>query len=278
MSDLRSILLAAAAILLMVTAAHAADQVLTGVISSSGQKLEGVTVSAKMEGSTITTSIYTDEKGAYYFPPLPAGKYKVWAQALGFETAKSSVDLTAGRHQDLHAAANHGCGAPISAVAERIGARGVAGSNPTGCAHEENLHEQLQLLPSYGLRIAIPFRRSRLEQDHRSDEGHRQYRRIPAREVNQDHRPQSEAAGGLSFARARARRNVHDVQAASAANRRSGAGRLEAVRPSAQSGRRRRHRSTTPTMAPIGRWASLPRTARCRTTAASGSTARSTSP
>ncbi len=102
MSNLRSILLASMAILLMATATHAADQVLTGVISSaSGQKLDGVTVSAKMEGSTITTSIYTDEKGTYFFPPLPAGKYNVWAQALGFETAKSSVDLTAGRHQDF---------------------------------------------------------------------------------------------------------------------------------------------------------------------------------
>ena len=67
-----------------VTGTQAADQVLTGVISSaSGQKLEGVTVSAKMEGSTITTSIYTDEKGAYYFPPMPAGKYKVWAAGAG---------------------------------------------------------------------------------------------------------------------------------------------------------------------------------------------------
>jgi streptogramin lyase len=102
MRNLRSVLFIAVAILVAVTGTRAADQVLTGVISSaSGQKLEGVTVSAKMVGSTITTSIYTDEKGAYYFPPLPAGKYKVWAQALGFETAKSSVDLTAGQHQHI---------------------------------------------------------------------------------------------------------------------------------------------------------------------------------
>ncbi len=102
MRNLRSILLIAVLSMIGVTGTRAADQVLTGVISSaSGQKLEGVTVSAKMEGATITTSIYTDEKGAYYFPPMPAGKYKVWAQALGFETAKNSVDLAAGRHQDL---------------------------------------------------------------------------------------------------------------------------------------------------------------------------------
>jgi mono/diheme cytochrome c family protein len=76
--------------------------VLTGVISSpAGQKLEGVTVYAKLDGSTVTTSVYTDETGSYYFPPVPAGTYRVWAQALGFETTKSSVDLTAGRRHDL---------------------------------------------------------------------------------------------------------------------------------------------------------------------------------
>src|SRR5207247_7949483 len=100
MRNVRSLLLAAAAIMVMVTAAQAADQLLTGAISSrAGQKLEGVTVSAKMEGSTITTSVYTDETGGYYFPPLPAGKYRVWAQALGFETAKSSVGMTDGGHK-----------------------------------------------------------------------------------------------------------------------------------------------------------------------------------
>src|SRR5205809_6976567 len=102
MRNVRSLLLAAAAIMVMVTAAQAADQLLTGAISSrAGQKLEGVTVSAKMEGSTITTSVYTDETGGYYFPPLPAGKYRVGVQAPGFETATSSVDLRAARDQDL---------------------------------------------------------------------------------------------------------------------------------------------------------------------------------
>jgi len=48
--------------------AQAADVVLSGTISSAaGQKLEGATVSAKREGTTITTSVYTDESGNYYF-------------------------------------------------------------------------------------------------------------------------------------------------------------------------------------------------------------------
>src|SRR5437588_7980107 len=102
MTNLRSILLASAASLVVATGAQAADHVLAGAITSaSGQKLEGVTVSAKRDGTTITTSVYTDEAGNYYFPPLPEGKYQVWAQALGFETAKAAAELNATRKQNI---------------------------------------------------------------------------------------------------------------------------------------------------------------------------------
>src|SRR5689334_16732472 len=98
----KAVLLACAASLSAVTSVHAADQMLSGAIATpSGQKLEGVTVSAKLEGSTITTSVYTDASGVYLFPPLPEGKYRVWAQALGFETAKGTVDLNSGRRQNF---------------------------------------------------------------------------------------------------------------------------------------------------------------------------------
>ena len=106
MTKARSILLASAASLFVAgltpMAAMAADQSLSGAISSSaGAKLDGVTVSAKQDGGTITTSVYTDEAGNYYFPPLPAGKYQVWAQALSFETSKGAVDLSAPSHHDI---------------------------------------------------------------------------------------------------------------------------------------------------------------------------------
>src|SRR3954470_15629801 len=79
-----------------------ADQLLTGKITAAGgEKMGGVTVSAKAEGSTITTTVYTDEEGAYYFPPLPDGKYRVWAQALKFQAAKGNVELTKTAHQDF---------------------------------------------------------------------------------------------------------------------------------------------------------------------------------
>src|SRR5882762_10951385 len=79
----------------LIPSAASADALLAGTITSAtGEKMGGVTVSAKAEGSTITTSVYTDEAGGYYFPALPEGKYRVWAQALTFEIAKHNVDLT----------------------------------------------------------------------------------------------------------------------------------------------------------------------------------------
>src|SRR6266851_4183387 len=82
--------------------ARAADALLSGSITSAaGEKLDGVTVSAKAEGATITTTVYTDDSGNYYFPPLPTGKYRVWAQALTFATAKGEVDLATAKHQDF---------------------------------------------------------------------------------------------------------------------------------------------------------------------------------
>ena len=102
MKKLPALLLACATTLLATTAVHAADQMLSGAITSqSGQKLEGVTVSAKLEGSTITTSVYTDTAGIYVFPPLAAGKYRVWAQALGFEMNRGAVDLTSAKRQNF---------------------------------------------------------------------------------------------------------------------------------------------------------------------------------
>ena len=108
MTQVRGKLLASVASLVVIgfVAPASADQLLTGSIASAtGQKLDGVQVSAKKEGSTITTSVYTDANGDYFFPALPDGKYNVWAQTLGFETSKGQVDLTAKRQQDFKLAA-----------------------------------------------------------------------------------------------------------------------------------------------------------------------------
>src|SRR5215470_7197561 len=96
------LLASAAAIVFAPASASAADHILSGsVASASGEKLDGVTVSARLDGSTITNSVYTDESGNYYFPPMAAGKYKVWAQALSFERTLGDVDLSANKQQNL---------------------------------------------------------------------------------------------------------------------------------------------------------------------------------
>src|SRR5436190_12293439 len=81
---------------------EAADIIMNGSIkSSAGQAMGGVMVSAKPEGGTITTTVLTDETGRYYFPPLASGKYRVWAQALSFATAKGEIDLGATKKHDF---------------------------------------------------------------------------------------------------------------------------------------------------------------------------------
>src|SRR6266853_163273 len=82
--------------------AGAADAVLSGAIKSAdGAALTGVTVSARLDGSNIVTSVFTDDSGNYYFPPLATGKYKVWAQAVTFDTGRGDVDLAAAKRQDF---------------------------------------------------------------------------------------------------------------------------------------------------------------------------------
>jgi virginiamycin B lyase len=109
MTQVRGKLLASVASLIVAGFAAttaSADQLLTGsVASAAGQKLEGVLVSAKKEGSTITTNVYTDLNGEYFFPAMADGKYQVWAQTLGFKTTKGAVDLSATRHHDFQLAA-----------------------------------------------------------------------------------------------------------------------------------------------------------------------------
>lgn len=67
----------------------------SGIVKDQNENLmEGVVVSARQEGKTITTSVFTDEQGRYVFPPMENGKYQIWAQAIGFETARGEMALT----------------------------------------------------------------------------------------------------------------------------------------------------------------------------------------
>ena len=69
--------------------------ILAGTIrSADGRVMEGVTVSARPEGSTVTTSVFTDEEGVYVFPPLESREYRIWAQTVGFATAHAEAQLS----------------------------------------------------------------------------------------------------------------------------------------------------------------------------------------
>ena len=73
---------------------HPLQSTLTGTVNAAdGTVLEGVAVSARAVGGTITTSVFTDEDGEYYFPLLEGGDYHVWAQAVGFAAARSELLL-----------------------------------------------------------------------------------------------------------------------------------------------------------------------------------------
>jgi streptogramin lyase len=68
--------------------------ILNGTVRGPGGKpMEGVTVSAAAAGGTMTTSVFTDTQGHYYFPLAPAGKYRVSAQAVGYQAGRAEVEL-----------------------------------------------------------------------------------------------------------------------------------------------------------------------------------------
>src|ERR1700692_15667 len=60
---------------------------LTGQVTSAEEgPMEGVLVSAKKEGSTVTITVVTDAKGEYRFPAdrLDAGHYAIATRASGY--------------------------------------------------------------------------------------------------------------------------------------------------------------------------------------------------
>jgi Carboxypeptidase regulatory-like domain len=200
-----------------------ADGLLTGSIASAaGQKLEGVTVSAKKDGSTITTSVYSDQAGNYYFPPLPDGKYKVWAQALSFKTAKGEVDLGATKHQDF----------ALAAITDP--------------------DEKIRQLPSEMLVDALPedtVADANIKKTFTNNctgchsQGRSQHRRLSRRQRQGErrHRVQPQGTRGLSRPRPRPRRKLLEDQGPSAPERRGRPRGVDHLRPADQPGCRDRH-------------------------------------
>jgi streptogramin lyase len=119
--ELAAILLLEAAILIPWVDSNAQVSVfpaaLTGQVASREEgPMEGVVVSAKRAGSTVTVTVVTDQQGRYSFPRsrLEAGRYTLRARAAGYDLEDrgpvditplktSSLDLKLRRTQDLAA-------------------------------------------------------------------------------------------------------------------------------------------------------------------------------
>jgi virginiamycin B lyase len=101
---------------LMATGANA-QTALGGQVSSAEEgAMEGVLVSAKKEGSTITTTVVTNDKGQFSFPAerIEPGHYNITIRAAGFNLvgprevdvaggAAASADLKLAKAKNVHA-------------------------------------------------------------------------------------------------------------------------------------------------------------------------------
>ena len=93
------LLSATAAVALMTTpAAYAqAPAALAGTVSSAKEgNMEGVIVTAKKDGSTMSVSVITDEKGRYAFPAdrLSPGHYSIKIRAIDRKSTRLNSSHT----------------------------------------------------------------------------------------------------------------------------------------------------------------------------------------
>jgi virginiamycin B lyase len=84
----------------IIGAAGAPGVALTGQVSSQEEGLmEGVLVSAKRDGSTVTITVVSDAKGRYSFPAskLEPGRYALHIRAVGYELEGTNLAEVAGQ-------------------------------------------------------------------------------------------------------------------------------------------------------------------------------------
>jgi len=91
--------------LLLSAPAFAQSVALAGRVTSDKEgAMEGVVVSAKKVGSTVTVSIPTDDKGRFSFPAsrLDPGQYGLSIRAIGYDLeGPRSADVTAGKTENI---------------------------------------------------------------------------------------------------------------------------------------------------------------------------------
>ncbi len=91
--------------LLLSAPAFAQSAALTGRVTSDKEgTMEGVVVSAKRAGSTVTVSVPTDDQGRFSFPAtrLEPGQYGLSVRAIGYDLeGPRSADVTAGKTESI---------------------------------------------------------------------------------------------------------------------------------------------------------------------------------
>lgn len=109
MKSLSILCMTTALILSLVSAGVRADErapaALTGQVTSDAEgAMEGVVVSARKDGSIVSTSVTTDAKGRYAFPEnrLEPGHYNIAIRAVGYELpASAAANVIAERTSNL---------------------------------------------------------------------------------------------------------------------------------------------------------------------------------
>src|ERR1700751_152015 len=84
----------------VIGASGAPGVALTGQISSQEEGfMEGVLMSAKRDGSTVTSTVVSDAKGRYSFPAskLQPGRYALHIRAVGYELEGTNLAEVAGQ-------------------------------------------------------------------------------------------------------------------------------------------------------------------------------------
>ena len=87
-------------VLLQTPGAQAQSAALTGQVSSAGEpKMEGVLVSARKAGSSVTVTVVTNDQGRYAFPAdrLEPGSYAISIRAIGYKLdGPKTAEVSAG--------------------------------------------------------------------------------------------------------------------------------------------------------------------------------------
>ena len=93
MNRILAVLLVAWALVAVTVAQRSGASIWGTVQDAAGDPVDGALVSIRAVDQTFTTSVFTDESGEYVTPPLPARRYRMWAQAVGFGTARAELLL-----------------------------------------------------------------------------------------------------------------------------------------------------------------------------------------